>query len=62
MNKYQGLMGEIFKGTFFAILLAAQVIGLSWLTWVETVLIMLACLALDKLVSMAFKNAGSKDE
>ena len=55
-------MGEIFKGTFFAILLAAQIIGLSWLTWVETVVIMFACLALDKLVSMAFKNAGSKDE
>lgn len=61
MKKYDGLAGEILTGTFFANLLVAQVVGLSWLTWTETVLIMAACLALNKLVSMAFSPKDKED-
>ena len=62
MKKYDGLAGEILTGTFFANLLVAQVVGLSWLTWTETVLIMVACIALQVLVRLAFDNKKKDKE
>lgn len=61
MKKYDGLAGEILTGTFFANLLVAQVVGLSWLTWSETAVILIGYMAFIKLVAVIYE-ATNKDK
>lgn len=56
------LRGSIFTAVTFSNLITAKMVGLSWLTWGETIAILVIHVILSKALSIVAENYNKKTE
>lgn len=55
------LRGSIFTAVTFANVVSAKIVGLSWLSWSETFVILIMCLVFSKALEIILTKNNNKE-